>query len=181
MGREVARGLALLFMASAAGCAPTIYSQPSRVFADDVLRPIAAQQVEERIGQARALLALMNQTKEQVIAGQPLPAESRTVLHGVMALVELNPGDARGAEMLRAFADPRNRKPMAARKAAYQETLAWLDSRRVALQDELVRRLMEQTVTVENGFLVCVDGVQRHYRSADGGRFIRLPDKKGAC
>jgi hypothetical protein len=171
----------LLLMASAAACAPTIYSQPSRLFADDVLRPIAAQQVEERIGQARALLALMNQAKEQLLAGQALPGESKTVLSGVMALVELNPGDARGTDMLRMFADPRTRKPLAARKAAYQETLAWLDSRRVPLQDELVRRLMEQTVATEKGFLVCIDGVQRQYQLADGGRFIRLPDRKAPC
>ena len=151
------------------------------MFADEVLQPIAAQQVEERIVQARALLAQINFAKEQLAAGQPLTPETQTTINGIVGLVALTGGDPRGAELLRSFADPKTKKPLAARKTAYQDVLAWLDSRRAPLQHELVRRMVERTVQIDKGFVVCVDGVQRQYEAAEAGRYARQADKPGSC
>jgi len=173
--------VAALFGGALVACSPLTFSHSTRMFADEVLQPIAAQQVEERIVQARALLAQINVAKEQLAAGQPLTPETQTTLNGIVGLVALTVADPRGAELLRSFVDPKVKKPLAARKTAYQDVLAWLDSRRAPLQQELVRRLVGRTVQTDKRFLVCVDGAQRQYEAAEAGRYVRQADKPGTC
>lgn len=162
-------------------CASLVPSPAMRAFSQEVLQPLATKLVEERISQARSLLAQINLAKEQLAAGQSLPPETLAVLHGVAGLLTVNPGDARGTDLLVAFADTKVKKPFADRKAAYQEALAWIDSRRLPLQDEMVRRLEERTVRTDKGFRLCIEGIQRQYETGPGGRFVRVADKPGTC
>jgi hypothetical protein len=162
-------------------CAPLGISPATKAFTEGVLQPLAAQQAEERISQARSLLAQINLAKERLAAGQPLTPETQTLLNGIVGLLTLNPGDPRGTDVLLAFVDAKAKKPLAARKVAYQEALAWIDSRRLPLQREILRRLADRAVRTNKGFAVCVDGIQRQYETGVEGRFVRLADKPGAC
>jgi hypothetical protein len=162
-------------------CAPLGFSPETKAFTEEVLQPLAAQQVEERISHARSLLAQINLAKERLAAGQPLTPEAQALLNGIAGLLALNPGDPRGTDLLLAFADTKAKKPLAARKVAYQEALAWIDSRRLPLQREILRRLADRAVRTNKGFAICVDGIQRQYEAGVEGRFIRLEDKPGAC
>ena len=163
-------------------CTATISKDQRSPIADEVLRPIAAQETQERISKARALLAQINLTKEQLAAGQvPKSPESRLLFNGVVALMELDPDNVRETGALRSFADGTVRKPREARKAEYQEILAWLDRRKGPLQDELTRRLLAKTVETDKGFLVCVDGVQRKYEKTAAGHLTRQADQPGGC
>ena len=150
--------------------------------ADEVLRPIAAQQVENRISQARAHLAQINLAKEQRAAGQPLTTPDPQMLYNkIVGLVDPSSVDTRGTELLRSFADVSVRKSREARKTEYHEVLAWLDRRREPLRIELTQRLVDQAIQTEKGFLVCVDGERRQYEKKTDGRFVRQADKPGGC
>lgn len=162
-------------------CRTEINKEATRPAVDEVLRPLAVQQTDERINQARALLAQINLAKEQRAAGQPSPRDTQVLLKRVVALVEPSPDDARSAELLRSFADLSVRQPLGARKTQYHEVLEWLDRRRAPLRNELTQRLIAKTVPTDKGFLVCVDGVQRQYEKSASGRFARVSDKPGAC
>ena len=173
--------LVFLLAISLTACRSEVRDEPTGI-APEVLRPIAEQQTNERISQARALLAQINLTKEQRAASQPVTIPDAQLLIGkVMSLVELNPDDARGNALLRSFGDLTVRKPFGARKSEYQEVLAWLDRRRGSLRTELMLRLVQRTLATDKGFLLCVEGVQRHYEKGTDGRFARLPDKAGSC
>lgn len=163
-------------------CTATVSKDQRSPIADEVLRPIATQEARERISKARALLAQINLAKEQLAAGQvPKSPEPRLLFNGVVALTEIDPNNAQETGPLRSFADATVRKPREARKAEYQEVLAWLDRRKEPLQDELTRRLLAKTVETDKGFLVCVDGVQQKYEKTTKGHFTRQADQPGGC
>ncbi len=67
------------------------------------------------------------------------------------------------------------------RRAQYEETLAWLETRRLPLKRELLDLLLKRTVTTTEGFSACVEGKQRRYQAEAGGRFTRLADGPNPC
>src|SRR6185295_8048841 len=172
--------LAVLLCVSLAACKTEVFNEQKRVFSDQVLRPIAGQQMEERVSQARGLLAQINLAREQKAAGLAVKTPDTQVLFKtIVALLEPSPDDAQGVERLRSFSDLTIRKPLGERKTEYHNILEWIDRRRLPLMHQLTRQLAETAVPTEKGFLICVSGVQRQYEQGESGRFKRLPDKPG--
>ncbi len=153
----------------------------NHAFVEDIIKPLAAQHAEERVTQARALLARVNLAKEQLAAGQAVAPETLVMLNGVAGLIAMHAGESKGTEVLLSFMDSKEKKAMGARKIAYQDALAWIDGRRVPLQQEMTRQLSEKAVQTEKGYLLCVDGVQRQYERGTAGRYVRTADKAGLC
>ena len=115
-----AAGSAILLGLGLTACRTEVYKDQNKVIANDVLRPIASQQADERISQARDLLAQINLAREQRAAGQPVTIPDTEILFNkIVALVEPNSGDSRATEPLRSFADITIRKPFGARKTEY--------------------------------------------------------------
>ena len=67
------------------------------------------------------------------------------------------------------------------RKAQLEADLAWLETRRLPLKEELRDLFVARTVRTDEGFAFCADGKQRRYRSIEGVRFSRLEDGSGPC
>ena len=61
-----------------------------------------------------------------------------------------------------------------------QKHLAWLETRRIPLKQEILNTLVTQTDQTGSDFTVCVDGQKRHYTGLKDGRFTRLEDE-GSC
>jgi len=174
--------LAVLLCVGLAACKTEVFNEQKRVFSDQVLRPIAAQQMEERVSQARGLLAQINLAREQKAAGQTVTtSDTQLLFKTIVALLEPTPDDAQAIERLRSFADLTVRKPLGERKTEYHDILEWLDRRRLPLRNQITRRLAETAIPTDKGFLICVNGVQRQYEQGESGRFKRLPDKAGSC
>lgn len=67
------------------------------------------------------------------------------------------------------------------RKTQLDADLAWLETRRLPLKQELRDLFVARTVKTDEGFAFCADGKQRRYRSIEGTRFSRLEDGAGPC
>jgi len=67
------------------------------------------------------------------------------------------------------------------RKTQLEADLAWLETRRLPLKQELRDLFVARTVKTDEGFAFCADGKQRRYQIIEGARFSRLEDGSGPC
>src|SRR5262245_10378560 len=161
-------------------CAHTT-SQASRGdFSDHVLEPLASQLADEHIAQGRADITLTYLEREKRISEGRPDVVGEATIHGLGSLL-IEPSESDRTKSLPVVEENQAFKDASMRRVQYEETLAWLETRRLPLKRELLDLLLKRTVATSEGFTVCVEGKQRQYQAVEGGRFTRLADGPGPC
>ncbi len=125
-------------------------------FTDDVIEPLAGRMAEDKFMAKRAAV---------IAAHTPRP--SRATAKNLLGVVPM-------LGTLFALEDK-------TQKVRLDAELAWLETRRLPLKQELRDLLVARTVRTDDGFAFCADGRQRRYRIIDGVRFSRMEDGSEVC
>lgn len=161
-------------------CAHTTSQASLGDFSDHVLEPLASQLADEHIAQGRADINLTYLEREKRISEGRTDVSDGATIHGLGSLL-VGPSGSERTQSVPVVDENQAFKDASMRRAQYEETLAWLETRRLPLKRELLDLLLKRTVTTSVGFSVCVEGKQRQYQAVEGGRFTRLADGPGPC
>ena len=146
--------LIALFILVLAGCVSTAPTPTKGDFIDQVLEPLSMRLADEKYAQTVADVNHRCAVEASNEAAQFLKA-----IPGLKGIMKM------GDEKL---------------ELAKQAHLAWLETRRSPLKQEIQNTLVTQTEQTGSDFTVCVDGLERHYTGLNNGRFTRLADE-GSC
>jgi hypothetical protein len=146
----------LLFCGALVSCAHAVPRASIGDFTDQILEPLALRVADEKVSEAGAEIKSARTPKASI---QTL-ASVLNELPWIGRLLNVS---------------------TASRKAALDQDLAWLETRRMPLKRELLDLFVRRTIQEEDTFAFCVNGVERRYQAIETNRFTRLPDGSGPC
>lgn len=140
---------------------------PVGEFADEVLEPAATHLANEEITQLKYQIAYQYAKNERLIlekgkGGLDIQFYRMFDFPASGAGVVL---DGRGKDT--------QEKHGRVREARHKEFLAWLDTRRIPLKDELVDLWVKNVIVKDRSYFVCIDSEWRQY-SFHSGKFYRF-------
>jgi hypothetical protein len=146
---------------------------PVEVFSEQILQSIAVQVANEHITQLKYQLAYQY-AKDERLALQKINEDQE------LQSRKTSDDPIAGAEVMRSapgkdMKDSERR----VREAQHNEFLAWLDTRRVALKEELLSLWQRNVLIKGHSYYVCIESIWREY-SFINGRFHRLDNAVGS-
>ena len=140
---------------------------PVGEFADQVLQPAATQLANEEITQLKYQIAYQYAKNERLIL-----EKGKGDLDILFYRMFDFPASGSGL-VLEGLGKDTQEKNGRVREARHKEFLAWLDTRRIPLKDEIVDLWVKKVLVKDRSYFVCIDSEWRQY-IFHSGRFYRL-------